>query len=485
VTSRAARWLVLALCAAAVARTAWFAWDASWTFDEPAHLSWSERLVDDGTTARPGTFDNSKTPLLVPHVLARKTAAALGADYQMQRFAARAPTIVFYALLLLAIHRVAHRAGGARTAALATCAAALDPNLAAHGGLATVDVAFALATLWCLDAAVRLREHPRRARGVELGLALAFAFTAKFSALLLVPCALAAAGPRTWRHLLLALAVATITIDLTYALHFGDFVGGIAQCLSDERGREWNGYVLGRTYPDGVWFYMIVHWAVKTPLALALATIAGLAAARPRTPLVRTLAIAAAVFLLYFSVAFRTQVGLRFALMVLPLAYIVAATGLARLVPRIPEAVPVVLTLALIELAPYTRDPLAFTNTLIPDKRLAYRVVADSNLLWGQTRDRVTAWLRRHPGVRHNPRRLGLGTNVLDANWLSGVWRPDRFPCARARFTPDRHLYFTHLVFDIDLARLAAMRELCPGEVEPLPSDRAGRAASRATIEQR
>lgn len=480
-TRRRARAIALAFGAIAIVHATWVATVASWTYDEPAHLAWSERLIDRGDTSRPGSLDNSKTPLIVPHVLARRAAAALGASPAQERLAARAPTILLLAVLLVAIWRVGRAVAGDTAAMFATVAAALDPNLIGHVALATVDVAFALATLVTAVAALRFHEGPGPRTAVALGLAIAFAFTAKFTAVLLLPCVallpplLGVRAP--WRRAIAAGALALATAWLAIAATYGfrgvaetllptDFLSGIAICLDDERTRAWNVYVLGAVHPDGVWYYMLVHAVVKLPIASLVGVVVGLAAVRRWTPAPRLLLAIAAICFAYFSFVFRTQVGFRYVLMVLPLVYVAAAIGLERLARRSPR-LPLALGLcAIVELAPYAGNPLAFTNTVIWDKRLAHRVAADSNLHWGQTDARARAWVEaRQQRAVHNPPRLGLGINVLDANWLTGVSRPERFPCVRARVVPDAHLFHTHLVFVVDERRLAALRATCPDEV--------------------
>ena len=53
------------------------AWEQDWTYDEPYHLRWSERLLDRGITERESnSLWNSKTPISVPYVLAGRAAKA-------------------------------------------------------------------------------------------------------------------------------------------------------------------------------------------------------------------------------------------------------------------------------------------------------------------------------------------------------------------------------------------------------------------------
>src|SRR5262249_49637108 len=65
--------------------------------------------------------------------------------------------------------------------------AALDPNLIANSSIATVDTAYAAATLLTVLTSLGFARRPSPASGVALGLALGLAFSVKFTAFLLMP----------------------------------------------------------------------------------------------------------------------------------------------------------------------------------------------------------------------------------------------------------------------------------------------------------
>lgn len=131
--------------------------------------------------------------------------------------------------------------------------------------------------------------------------------------------------------------------------------------------------------------------------------------------------------------------------------------------------------MTLLEHLPYWGNPLAFTNGLVQPKRLAYRLVADSNLDWGQNDDRVRELLQGDPGRALNPLHIVPGRNVIAANLLAGVAQPERFAWARAHLRPIDHIRHTHMVFDVTPEQFAAFldaeyrfetrpldRSLCP-----------------------
>src|SRR5436190_10994944 len=103
---RAAVLAVLVLAAAAVGHALFSAAREGWTYDEPIHLQWSERLLDSRIAERASQERfNSKTPIMVPGVLARKAARAAGVqDEAGLRFAARFPSALWLAGLLALVY---------------------------------------------------------------------------------------------------------------------------------------------------------------------------------------------------------------------------------------------------------------------------------------------------------------------------------------------------------------------------------------------
>lgn len=501
-SSRPLRALTVAAVAFALGSAACAAWRQDWTYDEAAHLEWSRRLVDEGLTERRSSLHfNSKTPVVVANVLARKAAKrAFGVRSEAAlRFAARLPSVAWLALLLAGVFAVAGRALGEPAACAATILAALDPNLIAHGSLATVDLAYALATLVVLVAAAAFAARPSLPRGLALGLAMGFAFATKFTAFLLVPVVLVVIlawgrrdEARRWPRILaglLACAAATMAfVSAAYAFQrFGvplsdlrwkseamlrlarafpelclpvpaDFLTGLDLVLDTERRKPINVVILGGLHPDGAWYYFLVLWLLKTPILVLGAVAYGLARSVrlglwSSSPLVRVLGLSLLLHLAYFSLLFRYQTGYRFALMCVPLACLVAGAGLGPIVEgrRGVGAAALVLVVALVEHAPYLGNPLSFTHGLVWPKRQVFRLIADSNVDWGQNDEKIEGWLRE-AGVREthlNPVHLLPGHNTIDLNLLAGVDQFEQHRWLREHASPGGHFGHTWLWFDV------------------------------------
>jgi hypothetical protein len=516
-------------------QTGWAAGVEGWTADEPTHLRWSARLWSEGVAERTSYYwFDSKTPITLAHVFCEHAAERAGLGPRAIRFAARLPSVAFGAGVLLLVFLLGRRLLGERGACLAVAGCALDPSLIAHSSLATVDAAFACATMSVLLASVRFMSRPSPDRAAVLGLAFGFALTAKFAALFLVPGLMSllwvsrwhdVAGTRTVRARLASMGVAGLTAltVLAAAYLFLDvgtrmdavqwasaparglaavtpwlrlpvpqgLLTGLDLSLARER-RDWNVVLLGRLHPSGVWYYFGFLWLIKTPVLLLGAQAFGFARGlRKRTllrsPGLRLIALNLVVLLGYFSFVFRTQVGYRYVLMCLPLAYLLAAAGLdfgenARWPRRIGL---LVVAASLAEGLAYLGNPISFSNSFVWPKRDAYRLMADSNLDWGQNDDDLPALLARH-GAAHtllNPLHLLPGRNTFRVNDVAGVADFEQHRWLREHVEPVAQIGHTYLRFDIDPALFSRFMDeartvdpagagLCPdeGALAPTPA---------------
>ena len=496
---RLAAVLAAALGLAAALCSAWF---QDMTTDEPLHLAWSRRLLESGATGRTrNEYFESKTPVSVVNVLARKAARrAFGAgDPRLLLFCARLPTVAEFAALLAVMALLARRWLDARTAALAVIACALDPSLIAHASLATVDVPYALAHLLGLAAALAFARDPSPRRGLVLGLALGLAFAVKLTAFLLLPAVGLALlvtrreGRWTGRAARVAaglgLAALAAALALCAAYGFagvarplaetawssrpmafvarwcprlrlpvpGDFLTGVDLTLAREQDADWRVVMLGRIHRHGVVYYFPLLWLMKTPVLLLLAQVAGLVLAagmvlRRRAPVLVFLAANLVLALAYFMLAFHAQIGYRFVLMCLPLSWLVAGAGLARLSGRwAAPAAALVLVLSVGEDAAYAGNQLAFTNLAVQPKKRVFRWITDSNVDWGQNRDKVESYraMGGVPRAALDPPHLLPGPNLLRHDLASGNFRFQRYRWVRESLDPVAHFGHTYLLFDV------------------------------------
>ena len=121
-------------------------------------------------------------------------------------------------------------------------------------------------------------------------------------------------------------------------------------------------------------------------------------------------------------------------------------------------AVAVLAAYLVVSVLSYYPQYLAYFNELVPDRRMAYKVLADSNLDWGQNRLYLEQYLRVHPGVHVSPAHPVSGTIVVSVNELVGVGaKPETFQWLRDHFEPVSTIQYSYLVFDITPEQLDAL----------------------------
>jgi hypothetical protein len=371
---------------------------------------------------------------------------------------ARAGNLLFWWLLLgyggYLGRQLAGRWGGWAAMALLAC----EPNLLAHAGLATTDLALTA----CL---VALLAHYRTGRvgawatwrwrvGVPL-LFAALTFLAKASGIVFVPLVLlaveierlarsdAVAGA-SWRQRL-GRFLSPALLDggqvlgggfLIALVYFGfgsgnSFRGEWAQThqphglfahalwqfnqtlhsnalgvLVFQMGHQEAGHggalLLGHWYPDGVWYYFPVALSLKLGLPLLL-TLGLLAVMKPRA--LGNTVIAAAALLLLYSLNCRVQIGVRLFLPVVTLLGIGAAVATV-LAAR--EAVSrrargclrfgalCALGWSLFGTLAIWPHPLCFANEAVGGPGLNCLNLGDSNHDWGQGVPELLAWRTAH-----------------------------------------------------------------------------------------
>ena len=215
----------------------------------------------------------------------------------------------------------------------------------------------------------------------------------------------------------------------------GQFINGlISQTWHQRLGHP--AYLLGQTYERGRWYYFPVALAVKTPLPL-LALIAAAFALRRFRRDELFLALPAAAFFLA-AMSQRVNIGVRYVLIVYPLLIAFAARvaawrwparrppldlardgpvqhGRGDPAPRDPEgpsgsrrkrsegpragwaAVGALAAWMVVEALLYAPQYLPYFNELAGGPAGGDRILADSNMDWGQDLKRLAAWQRRHP----------------------------------------------------------------------------------------
>ena len=360
-------------------------------------------------------------------------AVAVGrppAELRRLVLAARLPSVAVTAVLVGVLGLWVTAMAGRLAGALAAAMAALEPTVVGHGHLVagdawmTAGAVGALAAAW---ASRRARATPAAVGwAAAAGAALGFGLLGKASALAIAPAILVSELVRrdTLRRTLLRGAVAgVVAVAVLWAPYLvwdqrragpdggraldraelglpGSWVRGVRFQLEHARdGAGDSNWFAGRQRPaERVPLYYVTGLAVKaSPVLLAGVAVAVLTASRARRKRERPfldLGLPALVFVAAPSVGV-IHIGVRYVLPAFVLLAGLAGIGLARGVTPTRgrlrgAAFVVVVALALPSVAAVRGSGISYFNPLAGDE--PERLLADSNLDWGQDGWRVRRW---------------------------------------------------------------------------------------------
>ncbi len=240
------------------------------------------------------------------------------------------------------------------------------------------------------------------------------------------------------------------------------YLEGLDWVFHKERTGEGYGriYLLGQLKESGSGFpgYFLVAYLFKVPLGMQAMALGALilylkSFSWRRFRRVELFLLAPILFfMLYFNFFFKAQIGIRFILVIFPFLHIftarLAARGLSS--PRSRLLLGALALYLSISVLSYFPQYLAYFNELVPDRRLAYRILADSNLDWGQNQPLLQAYLAAHPAARFEPQQPTAGTVVVSVNDLVGIISPpQRFAWLREHFKPVGTIGYSYLVYAV------------------------------------
>ena len=164
------------------------------------------------------------------------------------------------------------------------------------------------------------------------------------------------------------------------------------------------------------------------------------------------------VYWIHLNFFFSTQIGIRHALPVLALATIFCGRFLAAPESKLRRyTAGILIVWAAVSTFSYYPHFISYFNEFVPDRKLAYQHLADSNLDWRGNEWYLDQYVQRHPGVIVDPRKPQAGRIVVPVNALVGVNRsPEEYRWLREHFTPVDHIAHSYLVYDVS-------KEMLPG----------------------
>ena len=184
-------------------------------------------------------------------------------------------------------------------------------------------------------------------------------------------------------------------------------------------------YLLGeKRTGTGFWYYYLVVFIFKTPLTALLILTGAIVflfvrkkkQGHPSTMLFLLGMIC--YFLLVLGFQNNVQIGIRHALMVYPLLYVLAGfvVQLPFFQKRTKLFSSLIITYSLATYYYFFPNLISYSNELIPIKKDAYKVMADSNLDFGQGKYALEKYLKEHPDVQIITTQPGSGNFVIGVN---------------------------------------------------------------------
>ncbi len=368
-------------------------------------------------------------------------------------FLGRLATILLTLLLGLAIFLITRAVIGNAGALLSLTLYVFDPTVAAHGHLITTDIALTLGFVLSVWTFWRFMQKSSLQNGLFLSLALIFAFTVKYTAVILIPTfasimvwhAVRSKWPTaTWlsflgKMIVIAIAlwigimavyrfdftpppasnniVASITstnaVASPIAAPAGDkiqriyelvhpvaipryYFKGLVMILTHVDGGH-PAFLLGQTSHTGWWYYFPVMLLTKTPLPTLLIfgwAVVLMIKRRSKYQALQLFAVAAAAYLVSAMLS-KANLGIRHVLPPLP-AMMIASGAIVISNARHKLIIAGLITWLIVTFAFAAPFYLPYFNPAALGSGHGWRIATDSNLDWGQDIKRIAAYEQTH-----------------------------------------------------------------------------------------
>jgi len=405
----------------------------------------------------------------------------------------------------------------------------LDPNIIAHSQLVTTDAYAMGMTLIASYWLWKFAESRRWQDGLILSIMLGLAQLTKYTALALYPLFAAALLAHDWSFLrnifraegwrglgqqairylkygFVALCMSIIIINIGFLFNktfqpFSEYrlrsdlfqawqqqvssiiptpypyLEGLDWVIQRERTGIGYGfiYLFGVLQDKGFPGYYIVASLYKEPIATQLFMIAALVtyflSKQKRQTFWRNeifLLLPVLFFSIYFNFFYNAQIGIRYYLVVFPLLFVFTGSlfshwhGYQLWQKSVAIGSMVYLGISVLSYYPYY---ITYFNELVWDKTQTYKIIADSNLDWGQSRNDVQRYFAEHPAAKQPSARPESGQFVVSVNRLVGITTdPLRFAWLRENFEPVGTVANSYLIYDIsqdDVTHLCESTNYC------------------------
>ena len=171
-------------------------------------------------------------------------------------------------------------------------------------------------------------------------------------------------------------------------------------------------------------------------------------------------------FTLYFNFFFRRQLGIRNIIIIFPFIYIWIGSifkNWQSFKKKIKGVTIILIIYLIVSVLSYFPQYIPYFNEFVWDRKQAYKILADSNLDWGQGKWYEEQYLKKYPNSIIDPNNPVSGRIIVGASNLVGVIRPHyRFQWLRVNFKPIYHIAYSYLVFDVPEESVDTLKKMYP-----------------------
>lgn len=165
-------------------------------------------------------------------------------------------------------------------------------------------------------------------------------------------------------------------------------------------------------------------------------------------------------FCIYFNFMFKAQIGIRFLLVIYPFLYVLCGV-LLKDVESLNQKFKLLLICLSVYLVAsvmsYFPHYLSYFNELVWDRKMAYKVLADSNIDWGQNEWYLQQYRNKNPEVILRPNGPVKGKFIVSVNELVGIFSRYKYQWVRDNLEPVGHIGYSYLIYELtadDVKRL-------------------------------
>ncbi|MEZ5591437.1 MAG: glycosyltransferase family 39 protein [Gammaproteobacteria bacterium] len=167
-------------------------------------------------------------------------------------------------------------------------------------------------------------------------------------------------------------------------------------------------------------------------------------------------------FIFYFNFIFRTQIGIRFIIVGFPLLYIFCGFLFKKSAKKLKYFIYPLIIFQIISIISYYPYYIPYFNELVFDRKQAYKILADSNINFGQDEYRLKTYLEQNPDVILQPQQPVIGKVIVDINFLMSVFPNNNLAWLRENFQPVAHMSYSHLIYNITTDQYHKLLEESP-----------------------